>query len=231
MTPTHLEEPEWLNRKKRIDPCLDALGWRRVDGPEPITQPHRIEEYETTSGPADYALGVDGKVLAIVETKKLTVGPQNVLTQAERYSRGATANPLNFDGYRVPFLYSTNGEVIWFRDVRHPPNASRRIYNFHSPAALAEMLGRDFESHAPLSASDLSCLLSKKGRSGQRKDDHFFAGHGTDVLVHAQYLRANDLVDQRFQHRACRLEQLLAYLLDEISSFLRRRRFAEVSFG
>src|SRR6202158_5664391 len=30
----------------------------------------------------------------------------------------------------------------------------------------------------------------------------FFAGHGTDVMVHAQHLHASDLVDQRFQHRA-----------------------------
>src|SRR5690348_1349276 len=110
--------PEWRVRKQRIDPLLDAAGWER-SLELAATGPCRLEEYETINGPADYALGVDGQVLGIVEAKKLTLGPQNVLTQAERYSKGATSNPLDFNGYRVPFLYSTNGEVLWFRDARH----------------------------------------------------------------------------------------------------------------
>jgi hypothetical protein len=80
-----------------------------------------------------------------VEAKKLTLGPQNVLTQAERYSKGATTNPLNFDGYRVPFLYSSNGEIIWFRDARHRLNRSRRAADFHTPGALTELMDRDFD--------------------------------------------------------------------------------------
>ena len=58
---------------------------------------------------------------------------------------GTADSPFNFDGLRVPFLYSTNGEVIWFHDVRHPLHRSRRTADFHTPAALQEMLGRDFE--------------------------------------------------------------------------------------
>lgn len=68
-----------------------------------------------------------------------------MLTQAERYARGVVRSPFNFDGFRVPFLYSTNGEVIWFRDARHPLNRSRRIARFHTPAALREMLERDLD--------------------------------------------------------------------------------------
>jgi type I site-specific restriction endonuclease len=70
--------------------------------------------------------------------------PAKCLTQAERYSKGATSNPLNFRGYRVPFLYSTNGEVVWHHDIRHPLSRSRRISHFHTPAALAERLQQDF---------------------------------------------------------------------------------------
>jgi len=88
---------------------------------------------------------VDGQILGIVEAKKVTLGPQNVLTQAERYSKGAVDGSVNVRGYRVPFLYSTNGEVIWFHDVRHKLNRSRPIARFHQPAALAEMFVRDFE--------------------------------------------------------------------------------------
>ncbi|MDQ7780017.1 MAG: type I restriction-modification enzyme R subunit C-terminal domain-containing protein [Planctomycetota bacterium] len=105
-----------------------------------------IAEYPTEAGPADYALCVDGRILAIVEAKKLGLGPQNVLTQSERYSRGLTDSPLDFDGFHAPFLYSTNGEVIWFHDVRHAMNRSRRISHFHTPNALREMLQDDFDS-------------------------------------------------------------------------------------
>ena len=56
------------------------------------------------------ALG--GKILGIVEAKKLTLGPQNVLSQAERYAYGLTGKPFDFRGFGVPYLYSTNGEVI-----------------------------------------------------------------------------------------------------------------------
>ena len=36
----------------------------------------RLKEFLTENGPADYALCVGGKVLGVVEGKKLSVGPQ-----------------------------------------------------------------------------------------------------------------------------------------------------------
>lgn len=107
MTPISRTEAERQTRRDRIDPKLKAAGLRIVpfDANKPLSAYDRcaIEEYVTDNGPADYALCIDGKLLGIVEAKKLTLGPQNVLTQAERYSRGATANPLNFKVFRVPF--------------------------------------------------------------------------------------------------------------------------------
>ena len=70
----------------------------------------------------------------------------NVLTQAERYSKGATESPLNYRGYRVPFLYATNGQVIWFHDIRHQRNHSRKTRGFHTAKALRERLSHDFEA-------------------------------------------------------------------------------------
>ena len=75
----------------------------------------------------------DGQVLGVVEAKKLTLGPQGVLTQAERYSKGIHQVPMYQGEFGVPFLYSTNGEVIWFHDVRHQLNRSRRVSGFHTP--------------------------------------------------------------------------------------------------
>jgi type I restriction enzyme R subunit len=144
------DESEWQTRRKRIDTRLEALGWSLVpfDTARPLSAcpQHAITEFETANGPADYALSLDGKILGIIEAKKLSLGPQNALVQAERYARGVTGNSFDFRGLHVPFLYSTNGEVIWFHDVRHPLNRSRRIADFHTPNALKEMLGRDFDA-------------------------------------------------------------------------------------
>ena len=79
-------ESEWKTRKKRIDPKLDGVGWTRSTG-RARAAPFRTEEEETDNGPADYALWTDSQLVGVVEAKKLAVGPQNVLTQAES-SRG-----------------------------------------------------------------------------------------------------------------------------------------------
>jgi type I restriction enzyme R subunit len=141
---------EWLTRKRLIDPKLEAAGWKIVpfDPGVPLSSWERcaIAEYPTDNGPADYALCVGGQILGFVEAKKLTLGPQSVLTQAERYSKGATNCALNFRGYRVPFLYSTNGKVIWHHDIRNELSRSHPVAGFHTPDALIERLERDFNS-------------------------------------------------------------------------------------
>jgi type I restriction enzyme R subunit len=101
-----MEESERQTRKQRIDPKLQAAGWKVV----PFDERKGLSaydlcattEYPTTNGPADYALCVNGSIIGVVEAKRLSLGPQNVLTQAERYARGITGNPFNFDGFRAP---------------------------------------------------------------------------------------------------------------------------------
>ena len=115
-------ESERETRKRRIDPRLEAADWPVAISPKvtPETSlwPAAIPELPTLDGPADYALCVAQRIQAVVEAKKLTVGPQGVLTQAERYSRGIQQQPRWQGEYGVPFLYSTNGEQIRFHDVR-----------------------------------------------------------------------------------------------------------------
>ena len=139
-------------RKKLINPMLVAAGWDIVSYDETKEQKDynkcAIKEYPTESGPADYALCVEGKILGIVEAKKVKSGTQSVLTQAERYSRGLPDNPFNFNGYRVPFLYSTNGKEIRHHDVRHALSRSRQISGFHTHEALVEKLNYDFEERS-----------------------------------------------------------------------------------
>lgn len=149
-SPASPANSEWLTRRKLIDPQLRAAGWTIVEQGKYDSSALAgydccaLVEYPTEHGPADYALCVGGRLLGIVEAKKLSLGPQNVLTQAERYSRGATTNPFDFGGCRVPFLYATNGEVIWHHDIRYSLNRSRKIIRFHTPNALVEKLTENF---------------------------------------------------------------------------------------
>ena len=55
-----------------------------------IVQSRRDRRIPHRNGPADYALSVGGEIVGIVEAKKLTLGPQNVLSQAERYGSQQT---------------------------------------------------------------------------------------------------------------------------------------------
>jgi type I restriction enzyme R subunit len=123
-------EAERHTRETRIDPRLKAAGWTVVeaDSPGVATGEHlAIKEFETANGPADYALVDLGRCLGVTEAKKLTVGPQEVLMQAQRYSRGIEQTPRYQGEYGAPFLYSTNGEIIRFQDARHPLNRSRQV--------------------------------------------------------------------------------------------------------
>jgi len=147
-----MTESEARTRKERIDARLRSpvLDWIIVRNDEvrdfSSLARHAVEEYPTGTGPADYALFVDGKLLGIIEAKKVSLGAENVLEQAKRYARGVPDTVGEWRGYKVPFLYSTNGESIFHLDVRRKENASCLLADFHSPQALLEKYRKDTES-------------------------------------------------------------------------------------
>lgn len=139
-----MSESEWQTRKTRIDARLRALvpPWEIIPYCEKFDTSalthHAVEEFPTAHGPADYALFKDGQFIGIIEAKKVTVNPQNVLEQAKRYASGV-ANELamgSWNSLRVPFLYASNGTLIWFLDTRTAQPVSRPLANFHSPDGL-----------------------------------------------------------------------------------------------
>jgi len=145
-----MRERDWSEHKTRkeyIDRLLLESQWGPIVQYKDNTQYNHasVEEYPTETGPADYVLFHNNKPLSVVEGKKVAVGPQNVLQQAQRYSRGFKNSPFTIREFKIPFIYSTNGKIIWFQDLRHPLNKSREIAKFHTPTALEEFLTRDEE--------------------------------------------------------------------------------------
>jgi type I site-specific restriction endonuclease len=113
-------ESERWTRKELIDKRLTDARWKIVpekdfDASEPFRAYNNcaIEELETDNGPADYALCADGKILSVVEAKKLTLGPQNVLSQAERYSKGLVEKTVQPPRLRraVPVLHKRRNHL------------------------------------------------------------------------------------------------------------------------
>jgi len=131
-----------------IDELLEKTGWEiiREGDHVPQTGNYAVEEFQTDSGPMDYALIVDGRLIGDVEAKPEGTGVPSVLQQSERYSKTYTKGNLEYEGgHHIPFLYASNGHLIWFRDARTQRNIQREIKQFHTPGALNEFLERDIE--------------------------------------------------------------------------------------
>jgi type I restriction enzyme R subunit len=146
LTNPHLNSPEGKAREL-IDKRLEESGWSIITqgNPVPNTGNFAVEEAETDCGPMDYGLIIDGVLMGDIEAKPEGTGVPGIIAQDERYSRNYNAGRFDFDGYHIPFLYSSNGHIIWYRDARSKNNLQRDVAKFHTPAALQEYLSRNVD--------------------------------------------------------------------------------------
>ncbi len=158
-----------------IDTHLRARGWE-VDTPtlrfSAGVRPAKgrnmaIAEWPTKSGPADYALFVGTRCIAVVEAKRQNKNVSAFIDQAQRYARGfqfsggaeAIGGPwveTTEHSFLVPFVFSANGRPylkqvetqsgIWFRDARKPSNHRRALVDWPTPDGLLGLLEIDAEA-------------------------------------------------------------------------------------
>ncbi len=158
-----------------IDAHLRARGWdadtqtlRHSAGVRPTRGRNlAIAEWPTKSGPADYALFVGTRCIAVVEAKRQNKNVSAFIDQAQRYARGfrfeggaeAIGGPwveTDEGGFLVPFVFSANGRPylkqvetqsgIWFRDARKPSNHRRALVDWPTPEGLQGLLEIDAEA-------------------------------------------------------------------------------------
>lgn len=135
------QNPEQIARDN-IDSQLITCGW--------IIQKYKdksvfagigvaITEYPTETGPADYALFVDGKPVGIIEAKREEEGHKLTVheDQAEDY---ATAKLKYLNNEKLPFVYLSTGEVTTLTDFRDPKPRGRNVFTFHRPETLRNWL-------------------------------------------------------------------------------------------
>ncbi len=140
------QNPEQIARDK-IDALLEQAGWivqakKKMDFNAGLGV--AIKEYQTDSGPADYALFVDRQAVGIIEAKPEDWGQK--ITTVEEQSSTYAKSKLKWvqNNAPLPFIYESTGTVTRFTDGRDPKPRSREVFNFHKPELLNEWVSKDY---------------------------------------------------------------------------------------
>lgn len=128
-----------------IDEKLAASGWivQNRDAFNPAAGIGvAVREYPTSTGPADYALFVDGTPVGVIEAKKSEAG-ENITTvegQSSRYA-GSTLKWAQADTV-IRFAYEATDVLTRFTDYTDEKYRSRPVFTFHRPETLRMWLAR-----------------------------------------------------------------------------------------
>lgn len=98
-----------------------------------------VREFPLETGKADYLLFVDRKAVGVVEAKPEGTTLSGVADQAAKYSAGLPDN-IPHVTLPLPFLYETTGVETYFRDERDLEPRSCRVFTFHRPETLADLV-------------------------------------------------------------------------------------------
>ncbi|MCB2377225.1 DEAD/DEAH box helicase family protein [Hymenobacter sp. BT635] len=121
-----------------IDDQLLAAGWHIFDsGKQNLSMGPgvAVREFQTSTGPADYALFVDRKLVGIIEAKPEGTSLTAVAEQTVRYLT-STTKFVQRAADQLPFGYEANGDEVRFCDWRDPQPRSRNVFSFHRPETL-----------------------------------------------------------------------------------------------
>ena len=138
------ETPEQRARRE-IDRSLTAAGWLVQSADDLDLTAGRgvaVREFQMKSGFgfADYLLYLDRKALGAIEAK-----PEGTLSGVEPQSaKYAVGLPDNLPAHKrpLPFLFESNGSVIYFTNGLDPRPRSRQVFNFPRPETVAEWIGQ-----------------------------------------------------------------------------------------
>lgn len=136
------QNPEQVARD-RIDRRLRDAGWeiQSRDGMNVFASLGvAVTELQTTEGPADYTLFVDGQPAGIIEAKKNEEGFR--LTTHEDQTERYRTSPIKLLDNDAPlrFGYESTGELTRFTDSADPRPRSRPVFAFHTPSSLKRWL-------------------------------------------------------------------------------------------
>jgi len=123
--------------RSSIDRQLIVCGWVVQSRSEMNLGAGRgvaVREFQTASGPVDYALFVARKLCGVIEAKAEGTTLSGFSDQAERYIHDMPANLVRDEG-QVRFEYVASGTEMLFRSCGSRPS-SHRVFAFHRPETL-----------------------------------------------------------------------------------------------
>lgn len=137
-----------------IDALLQKCGWLLcnrdnldIDAAPGIA----VREFPLVDpfGEADYLLYLDGQAIGIIEAKPAGWTLKGVEIQSQRYQNGL---PAYVDAVQrpLPFAYESTGLETQFTNLLEPQPRSRRLFAFHRPEELREILKLKEQSRAKL---------------------------------------------------------------------------------
>jgi type I restriction enzyme R subunit len=130
-------KPEERARQK-IDQLLEASGWI-VQSRENLNLGSGVgvalRELPSPTGPADYWLFVNRRLIGAVEAKPEGYTLSSVADQSKRYMLQPPVGVPSASG-PLSFGYESTGVETYFRDDRDPDARSRQVFSFHRPETL-----------------------------------------------------------------------------------------------
>ena len=143
--PTDKDEAQ---TREEIDKKLIEAGWVIQDAKNinlTASLGVAVREDQTSTGPADYSLYIDGKLGGVLEAKREGANLGAVAEQSARYATSEFKFAQRWvpEDQPLPFLYEATNNEIRFRDERDPKPRSRNIFYFHRPESLKAWLEED----------------------------------------------------------------------------------------
>ncbi|MGD1016592.1 MAG: DEAD/DEAH box helicase family protein [Roseiarcus sp.] len=128
--------------RSAIDRRLGACGWliqSKADLNLGAGLGVAVREFQTASGPVDYALFVGRRLCGVIEAKPEGVTLSGFSEQAARYIADLPKDLIRGEG-QVRFEYVASATETLFRDHADPDPVSRLVFAFHRPETLERWL-------------------------------------------------------------------------------------------
>ncbi|MBQ6799877.1 MAG: DEAD/DEAH box helicase family protein, partial [Bacteroidaceae bacterium] len=178
-------KPEEKARIK-IDQWLTEAGWKVINRDEFEADSTAVAVREGLlkgNKEADYFLFINGKAIGVLEAKReeIDVTRQIVCEQVEGYARGV---PSYYTAYQkpLPFLYTSNGKQLYFRDFRKEDSDYEEISVMHKPKKMVDMLGIE-EPFAGLPTLNPKGLRACQYEAITGLEKSFRNGHNRALMV------------------------------------------------
>ncbi len=126
-----------------IDEKLEQSGWVIQDMRQlnlTASLGIAVREFPTSTGPVDYALFIEGKLVGVVEAKKSEAGENITVVEGQSARYANSTFKWVQQEYRIRFAYEATDKLVRFTDYDDIKYRSRSVFSFHRPETLKALI-------------------------------------------------------------------------------------------